>query len=112
MSTASPHWQTSDLELIDALKAAETAYRQLYSEILHLTAELDSRGAAANLGYANTPALLMHTTRISRREARHRIAQAEDLHTTTTPTGSVIDAVLPQTADALRRGEIGSEHVD
>src|SRR5215471_4032158 len=112
MSIAASVWQASDIELVDAVTAAETRFRQAYSEVLGLLAELDSRGVATKLGYSSTPALLMHTLRISRTEARHRLAQAEDLLTTTTPTGSVVEPVLPQTAVALARGELGSEHVD
>src|SRR5690349_11892934 len=112
MSISAPVWQASDTELVDAVTAAETRFRQACSEVLGLLAELDSRGVATKLGYSNTPALLMHTLRISRAEARHRLAQAEDLLATTTPTGSIIDPVLPQTAEALARGEVGSEHVD
>ncbi|TCO41464.1 HNH endonuclease signature motif containing protein [Actinocrispum wychmicini] len=112
MDTAAPLWTTSDTELVDAATAAETRLRQAYAESLRLLSELDSRGVATKLGYSNTPALLIHTLRISRTDARHRLAQAEDLHTTTTPTGSVIDPALPQTASALARGEVSSEHVD
>ncbi|TCO53707.1 HNH endonuclease signature motif containing protein [Actinocrispum wychmicini] len=112
MSTTAPLWQTSTTELVNAITAAETEYRQAYAKILHLTAELDNRGDATKLGYSNTAALLIHITRINRTDARHRLAQANDLHPTTTPTGSVIDPVLPQTAAALARGEVGSEHVD
>jgi hypothetical protein len=94
------------------MSAAEVRLRQAYSEMLSLLSEADSRGIAPNLGYSNTAALLVHTLRISRSDARHRLAQAAELHTQTTPTGSVVEAVLPQTAAALARGEVGSEHVD
>ncbi|TCO40638.1 HNH endonuclease signature motif containing protein, partial [Actinocrispum wychmicini] len=112
MSNAATMWQISDADLIDAATAAETRLRQAYAESVHLLSELDNRGVATKIGYSNTPALLMHTLRISRTDARHRLAQANDLHPTTTPTGSVIDPVLPQTGAALARGEVGSEHVD
>ncbi|TCO60642.1 HNH endonuclease [Actinocrispum wychmicini] len=75
-------------------------------------AEMDSRGTATKLGYSNTPALLMHTVRFSRTEARHRLAHATDLHAVTTPTGSVVEPVLPQTAEALAQGDVGPEQVD
>jgi hypothetical protein len=94
------------------MTAAEIQLRQAYSAMLEILSELDSRGVATKLGYSNTPALLMHTLRISRAEARHRLGQASDLLASTTPTGVVIDAALPETAAALGRGEIGSESVD
>ncbi|TCO55019.1 HNH endonuclease signature motif containing protein [Actinocrispum wychmicini] len=112
MVTTAPLWQASDSELVDAYSAVVQRRRQLYAEELRLLAEMESRGVATKLGYSNTSALLMHTARLSRAEARHRLAQAQDLHAMTTPTGSVIEPVLPQTAEALARGEVGSEHVD
>jgi hypothetical protein len=110
--TVTSLWQTSDTELVAALVSAETEIRQAYSRMLDLLSELDNRGVAIKLGYSNTPALLMHTLRISRKDARNRVGQIEDLLTRTTPTGSVIEASLPQTAEALAQGRIGSEQVD
>jgi hypothetical protein len=110
--TATLLWQTGDSELVAALVGTETEIRQAYSRMLDLLSELDSRGVAAKLGYSNTPALLMHTLRISRGDARNRLGQVEDLLTRATPTGSVIEASLPQTAEALAQGRIGSEQVD
>src|SRR5882724_5327921 len=102
---------TSDTELIEALTALETKMRQDHSRMLDLLSELDSRGVAATRGYSNTPALLLHTLRITRVEAKRRLAQAEVLHNTITPTGSVIEAALPQTAAALAQGDIDPDHV-
>ncbi|TCO52389.1 HNH endonuclease signature motif containing protein [Actinocrispum wychmicini] len=112
MDITAPLWRTSDTELVNAHTAVVQRRRQLYAEELRLVAEMENRGIATKLGYSNTPALLMHTARLSRTEARHQLAQAHDLHAATTPTGSVIDPALPQTAEALARGEVDSEHVD
>jgi hypothetical protein len=109
---ANPLWQTSDIALIEAVTGAETQLRQAYSAMLRLVSELDSRGIAPQLGYSNTAALLVHTLRISRTDARHRLAQAAELHAQTTPTGSVIEAALPHTAAALARGAVSADHVD
>src|SRR5262249_35559298 len=73
---------------------------------------VDSRSVATTLGYSNTTALMVHTLRITRNEARNRLAQAEDLVDSTTPTGTVVAASLPNTAAALARGEVGPGHVD
>jgi hypothetical protein len=105
-------WRASDVSLVEALRAAEVRIRQAHSEMLDVLAEVERRGVATKLGYSNTSALLMSAVRVSRREARHRCDQVEDLRSRTTPTGSVVEAALPQTADALARGEIGSDHVD
>src|SRR5256885_11928374 len=79
--------------------------------MLRLVSELDRRGAAANLGYSNTAALLINALRIDRADATRRLSQAEALLDTTTPTGAVIPASLPVTAAALQRGDLGSDHV-
>jgi hypothetical protein len=105
-------WQASETSLVEAVTAAETRLRQAYSAMLRLVSELDSRGVAPELGYSNTAALLVHTLRISRADARHRLAQAAELHSQTTLTGSVIEAALPHTAAALAQGVVGAEHVD
>jgi hypothetical protein len=110
--TANPLWLASDTALVEAVTGAETQLRQAYATMLSLVSELDSRGIAPTLGYSNTAALLVHTLRISRTDARHRLAQAADLHPQTTPTGSVIDAALPHTATALAQGAVSAEHVD
>jgi hypothetical protein len=86
--------------------------RQDYAELLGIPSELDSRGEAAKLGYSNTAALLMHTLRISRTEARQRLAQEEQLHDVTTPTGAVVEAAMPSTAKELAKGAIGAGHVE
>ena len=103
---------TSDTDLVKELTALEIQMRQTYAHILRVCSEIDTRGIATTLGYSNTAALLLHTSRITSTDAKHRLAQAEVLHATVTPTGSLIGAALPQTAAALARGEIGPEHVD
>jgi hypothetical protein len=110
--SSSSLWQTSDTELVCALTAAETRLRQAHSEMLALLAEVEIRGVATKLGYSHTAALLLHILRISRAEARNRLGQVEELFSTITPTGSVIEASLPRTAEALARGDIGVEQVD
>src|SRR4051812_15386564 len=112
METAANHWQTASASKIEALQAAEAKLRRAYYEMLELLSEVDQSGVATDLGYSNLPALLMHGLRISRKEANHRITQAAALFPSVTPTGSVIDAPLPQTVSALAAGTIGSETVD
>jgi Domain of unknown function (DUF222)/HNH endonuclease len=105
-------WQLNDRQLVDAVTAAETQLRQAYAQMLELLSELDSRGVAPKLGYSNTAALLLHTLRISRADARHRLTQAAELHAQTLPSGVVVEASLPQTASALVEGVIGADHVE
>jgi hypothetical protein len=112
MSEVVELWRTSGVQLVDAAIAVETRMRQDYAEMLGILSELDSRGEAVKLGYSNTAALLMHTLRISRAEARQRLTQAEQLHDVTTPTGAVIEAAMPLTAQELAKGAIGAGHVE
>src|SRR2546423_13345618 len=112
MSQVSELWQTSDESLVAELCALEVQMRVGFSQMLRLVSELDRRGTAANLGYSNTRALLIHALRIDRADATRRLSQAEALLDTTTPTGAVIPAALPVTAAALERGELGSDHVN
>jgi hypothetical protein len=100
------------MELVEAITALETRRRQDDAEMLRLLSVLDCRGIAPELGYSNTAALLMHLLRTTRLDARHRLARAAELFSRTTPTGSVVEAALPQTAEALGRGEISTDHVD
>jgi hypothetical protein len=109
---AAERWQVSDTDLLRAIADLETEMRQQYSAMLDLLSEMDSRGVATNLRYSSTAALLVHALRITRTEAHHRLAQAADLHPTTTPTGSVVAPALPRTADALAHGLIGPGHVE
>src|SRR2546423_13365402 len=111
MSQVSELWQTSDESLVAELCALEVQMRVGFSQMLRLVSELDRRGAAANLGYSNTGALLIHALRIDRADAKRRLSQAESLLDTTTPTGAVVPASLPVTAAALERGDLGSDHV-
>jgi hypothetical protein len=112
MSGVAELWQASDTELVDTVTALETQIRRLHAQQLQQLSELDSRGSALRLGYSSTAALLVHTLRISRGEARQRVAQAEQLHEVTTPTGAVIEAAMPLTAQQLARGAIGTGHVE
>ncbi|ONI75166.1 hypothetical protein ALI144C_41210 [Actinosynnema sp. ALI-1.44] len=107
-----PLWQVGNRGLVAQLTASEERLRLAYSEHLRLLSELDSRGAAYELGYSSTAALLLHTLNITRAEANQRLAHAAALHDVKTPTGSVIEAVLPLTADRLAAGEVGVGQVE
>ncbi|MEV4316542.1 DUF222 domain-containing protein [Actinocrispum sp. NPDC049592] len=85
---------------------------RLYARLVEVVSHMDNRGTGTNLGYSNTVALLVHVLRISPREAKHLVAQASDLFPGVTPTGSVTEALLPQTSAAFAAGDISSEAVD
>ncbi len=98
--------------MVAALQAFEAQVRQIHYARLELVAHMNGQSVATELGYSNTVALMIHTLRISPKEAKTRLAQAEALFPTITPTGSIIEPALPDVAFALAAGDIGSEAVD
>jgi hypothetical protein len=92
-----PVWQLSEGELLGGLLASEATLRRQYGRTLELTAEAESRGVAVSQGYRDTATLLAMALRISRKEAKARVAQA------TTP--------MPLTTKTLQAGDIGPEQV-
>jgi hypothetical protein len=92
-----PVWQLSEGELLGGLLASESILRRQYGRTLELIAEAESRGVAVGQGYRDTATLLAMALRISRKEAKARVAQA------TTP--------MPLATKALQAGDIGPEHM-
>ncbi len=106
------HWQRSSEELLRAVALYEKRVRQLYAESLELVAELETRDAAAELGYSGLAELLRDVVRIPTAEARRRISHASAVTETPLVSGGVVAARLPVVAAALREGVLGSDHVD
>ena len=73
MSTA-PVWQGSDAELLAELGALETQMHSTWAQMLSVVAEIDSRGTAGAVGYGTTVELVRAVARVSRGEARARVA--------------------------------------
>lgn len=105
-------WQRDDMELLHALRELEARMRRDYAQVLDLIAELDTRNTVVERGYSSLPGLLRDVLRISRAEASRRISHAHAVTEVAAVSGGVIDAPLPQTAVALRAGELGAEHID
>ncbi|MEV4320576.1 DUF222 domain-containing protein [Actinocrispum sp. NPDC049592] len=112
MQGSGNYWGKTKEEIVAALQASETQARRIHHGQLELVAFLNNQGLATELGYSNPAALLVHALRISPKEAKLRLAQAEALFPSITPTGSVIEPALPATSAALAAGGIGSEAVD
>lgn len=112
MQGSGSHWHKTKEEMVAALQAFEAQARQLHHARLKLLAHMNHQSVATELGYANTVALMIHALRISPKEAKTRLAHAEALFPSVTPTGSIIEPALPETASALAAGDIGSEAVD
>ncbi|MEC3977333.1 HNH endonuclease signature motif containing protein [Amycolatopsis sp. H20-H5] len=91
-----PVWQLSDEELLAGLLAADQDFSRQYAHILDFVAEVEKRDLGVEKGYRSTAMLLELTLRVSRKEAKARVAQAT--------------AVLPLVRKALESGEINREH--
>ena len=65
----------------------------------------------AELGETSVAAALSTLLRISKSEAHRRIREAADLAPRRALTGEVLEPLLPCTAAAQARGQIGAEHV-
>ncbi len=110
MSTA-PVWQSSDEQLLAELSALETRLHSTWAEILKVIAEVDSRGTAETVGYRTTVDLVRAVGRVSRGEARARVAAAADVLPSRGLGGAPTPARLPATAAAVAEHAIGAADV-
>lgn len=76
-----------------------------------LLAEIQTRTTAKDIGAKDWADVLVHRLRISRTEARRRVAEAHDLGPRTTLNGDALPPLLPDTAAAQATGQINAEHV-
>lgn len=104
-------WQGSDAELLTELAALETQLRATWAQMLSVIAEVDSRGTAAAVGYTTTTDLVRAVGRVSRGEARARIAAAADVLPTRGVGGAPVEPRLPATAAAVAEHAIGAADV-
>jgi Domain of unknown function (DUF222) len=109
MSTA-PVWQGSDAELLAELGALETRLHSTWAQMLSVIAEIDSRRVAGGLGYGTTVELVRAIARVSRGEARARIAAADVLPGRGLG-GAPVEPKLPTTAAAVAEHAIGAADV-
>ncbi len=93
-------WRDSDADFLSDLRDIETLSRRLNAKALQGIADAQARGLVERTGYQGLTELLRDTLRITRTEAKRRIAQS--------------DAVgrLSVLADALPDGLLGSDHID
>ena len=89
----------------EAMRRAQAAVdHRLYGRLAN---ECDPR----EFGAKSMTEVLALRLRISRIDARNRIAVAQDLAPRTAMTGEVLQPVLPTVATGVAAGEIGTEHV-
>ena len=110
MSTA-PVWQGSDAELLAELGALETRLHSTWAQMLSVVAEIDSRGMAGAAGYGTTVELVRAVARVSRGEARARVAASADVLPGRGLGGAPVQARLPETAAAVAEHAIGAADV-
>jgi hypothetical protein len=111
MSTAAVVWQRSDGELLTELAALETRLHLTWAEMLKVIAEVDSRGTAETVGYRSTVDLVRAVGRVSRGEARARVAAAADVLPDRGVGGAPLEPRLPATAAAVAEHAIGAADV-
>jgi hypothetical protein len=101
----------TDTELLELQHRREVVARSMpavdHQIVNRLAAEADPKA----LGGTNLPDVLSTRLRISKREARRRIKQAELLGPRRALTGEPLPPKLPNVAAAQARGEIGAEHL-
>jgi|SRR5215470_540971 len=105
-------WQLGDEQLLAALVDGEAALRRAYGHQLELLGELLTRNPAVVQGYRSPAHLLQDLLRIGRAEAQRRVAHAEAVTAVCPMTGPPLPPPLPATAQAVREGQIGAEHLE
>jgi len=98
-------------ELVELLGELETVTWQLPSVGHRVIARLQREASPAELGAKSLGSVLTQRLRISGREVRRRLAEAEDLGPRTALTGQPLAPKLARTADAQAHGALGPEHV-
>ena len=101
----------SPTDLLAVADRLEAAQRRVAMVEHRLVGRLDAECAPRELGAKNMAEVLAQRLRISRAEARRRIADARLLAQRTAMTGEKLDPLLPHTAAGVSDGTIGGEHV-
>ena len=94
------------------LLARLEAHRRRQPAVEHpLINQLAAECSPEALGGTSWPDVLATSLRISKSEARRRIAEAADLGPRTAMSGEPLEPLLPNTAKMQADGQIGGEHV-
>ena len=98
-------------ELVALLDRCERVYRRQRAVDQAMIARLAAEASPGELGATSLAEVLWRRLRISRVDARRRIAEAQDLGPRRAICGEALAPVLSVTAAGRARGEIGAEHV-
>ena len=99
-------------ELVDEFAETITHIRRLHAKAVEIASELNRARYANSVGYPSLAPLLVDKTRLSLREARRYVTQADYITETLTPTGHVTPAPLPTAREALVEGVLDGEHIE
>lgn len=105
-------WRLGDEELLGALRGSQDRLNRDYGEQLALLAEVLTRGLVQTTGYGSATRLLRDMLRIGQAEANRKLAHATALTGRGPATGEALPPLLPATAEAVRDGAVGAEHVE
>ncbi|GAA4480255.1 hypothetical protein GCM10023094_26480 [Rhodococcus olei] len=100
-----------DDDVIDVLRRLETTLRRTAAVGHRLVVEVMERSIPGNLDCRSITDFLTQTLRISGADAARRVRGATKVGTWHTPTGVDLDPALPESARAVRDGDIGPDHV-
>ncbi|RAS57061.1 5-methylcytosine-specific restriction protein A, partial [Lentzea atacamensis] len=103
---------STPLELLDELKRKVRALQQLQFQVVEIVGALQQQGAAETLGYKDLAEVFKHTLHWDPKVTRRKLKQAAALCPTMTPTGSLMEPVLPGIAAAMAEGALSEDHVD
>ncbi|WP_254207326.1 HNH endonuclease signature motif containing protein [Nocardia alni] len=100
-----------DRDLVEVLREVERGARMLAAVQHRLLIEVDIRKLPLDSGDKTVKRFLMNTLRLGSAEAGARVHAAFQVGTTFNLSGDAEDPQLPDTAAALRRGDISLDHV-
>ncbi|MCV7423846.1 HNH endonuclease [Mycobacterium yunnanensis] len=103
--------QFTHLELVELLGELETVTWQLPTVGHRVIARLHREASPTELGAKSLGSVLTQRLRISGKEVRRRLCEAEDLGPRTAMNGQPLAPKLAPTADAQAHGMLGPEHV-
>jgi hypothetical protein len=102
----------ADEELLEVVRVAERARRQLEALDSVLIAELQARNLPGRLVLRGPAQLLSGVLNLSPTESSARVRQARELGPRTTLTGENLEPLLPVTAAARAAGAITAKHAE
>ncbi|GLZ39519.1 HNH endonuclease signature motif containing protein [Actinokineospora sp. NBRC 105648] len=105
-------WGSVGPRLVEEMAAVVARMRADHARMLELVAEADRASIHRLAGYSSPAALVSAVTRVSPKQAKRWVVQAEAVSSGVTPTGHVTPPTLPGTAAALADAAIDGEHVE